>query len=168
MWVPRGSSPVTGLAMERRWSMVTATLFSMPRFRARGLAPAATFFRPSRTMAWPRTVAGVVPSPAASLGLGEISFARCPSGRTYRQTCGPAGAGLKTCSYVALLDLDLAEDVALGEDDVLFVLDLDLLAGVLGIEDAVADADLHGDELAVVAAAARGDGGDLAPVRLLL
>src|SRR5207248_5134036 len=39
---------------------------SMPRLRAIGLAPAATLRRPSRTSAWARTVAVVVPSPATS------------------------------------------------------------------------------------------------------
>src|SRR5438270_5651208 len=43
--------------------------FSMPRFNAIGLAPAATVFTPSRKMAWARTVAVVVPSPATSLVL---------------------------------------------------------------------------------------------------
>ncbi len=47
----------------------------MPRLRAIGLAPAATFFRPSWTIAWPRTVAVVVPSPAMSLVLEAISLA---------------------------------------------------------------------------------------------
>ena len=41
-----------------------------------GLAPAATFFIPSRTMAWARTVAVVVPSPATSLVLVATSRAR--------------------------------------------------------------------------------------------
>ena len=39
-----------------------------------GLAPAATFFRPSVTMAWASTVAVVVPSPATSLVLVAASF----------------------------------------------------------------------------------------------
>ena len=39
-----------------------------------GLAPAATFFMPSLTMACARTVAVVVPSPAASLVLVATSF----------------------------------------------------------------------------------------------
>jgi hypothetical protein len=43
-----------------------ATAASMPRFRAIGFAPAATLRRPSRTSAWARTVAVVVPSPATS------------------------------------------------------------------------------------------------------
>ena len=47
----------------------------MPRLRAIGLAPAATFFRPSWTIAWPSTVAVVVPSPAMSLVLEAISLA---------------------------------------------------------------------------------------------
>jgi hypothetical protein len=43
-----------------------STAFSMPFFRAIGLAPAATLRRPSRTSAWASTVAVVVPSPATS------------------------------------------------------------------------------------------------------
>ena len=42
------------------------TALSMPRLRSIGLAPAVTFFRPSRTIAWASTVAVVVPSPATS------------------------------------------------------------------------------------------------------
>src|SRR3954464_10224275 len=45
---------------------VSAAL-SMPRLRPSGLAPAVTLRRPSRTSAWARTVAVVVPSPATSL-----------------------------------------------------------------------------------------------------
>src|SRR3954447_2699921 len=41
--------------------------WSMPRLRPSGLAPAVTLRRPSRTSAWARTVAVVVPSPATSL-----------------------------------------------------------------------------------------------------
>ena len=43
-----------------------STAASIPFFSDIGLAPAATFFRPSRTMAQARTVAVVVPSPATS------------------------------------------------------------------------------------------------------
>ncbi len=56
-------------------STAAATAFSMPRFRAIGLAPAATFFMPSRTMARASTVAVVVPSPATSLVLVATSLA---------------------------------------------------------------------------------------------
>src|SRR5204863_4059849 len=45
----------------------SSTASSMPRLSASGLAPAATFLRPSRTIAWASTVAVVVPSPATSL-----------------------------------------------------------------------------------------------------
>src|SRR5205807_6428054 len=45
----------------------SSTAFSMPRLSPSGLAPAATFFRPWRTIACARTVAVVVPSPATSL-----------------------------------------------------------------------------------------------------
>src|SRR3954466_2473591 len=50
---------------------------SMPRLRPIGDAPAATLRRPSRTIAWARTVAVVVPSPATSLVLVATSFASC-------------------------------------------------------------------------------------------
>src|SRR3989454_8274640 len=53
-------------------TMVTAC--SMPRCRAIGFAPAVTFLRPPRKMAWARTVAVVVPSPAMSEVLDATSF----------------------------------------------------------------------------------------------
>src|SRR4051794_29370949 len=55
----------------------TLTPFSMPFFRSIGLAPAATLRMPSRTMAWARTVAVVVPSPAMSLVFVATSLASC-------------------------------------------------------------------------------------------
>ena len=45
----------------------------MPRFRAIGLAPAATAFTPSRKIDWARMVAVVVPSPATSVVLEATS-----------------------------------------------------------------------------------------------
>src|SRR5919107_5097399 len=56
----------TSLADFSRASATASTAFSMPRFSAIGLAPAATLRRPSRTSAWASTVAVVVPSPAMS------------------------------------------------------------------------------------------------------
>ena len=50
------------------------TAFSMPRLITMGLAPAVTFFRPSRTMAWASAVEVLVPSPATSLVLVATSF----------------------------------------------------------------------------------------------
>ncbi len=47
-------------------SVAAVTAWSMPRLRSIGFVPAATAFRPSRTTAWARTVAVVVPSPATS------------------------------------------------------------------------------------------------------
>ena len=55
-------------------STTASTALSMPRFSPIGLAPAATFFRPSRKMAWASTVAVVVPSPATSEVLEATSF----------------------------------------------------------------------------------------------
>src|ERR1019366_2092900 len=54
-------------------STTLATALSTPRFRSIGFMPAATDFRPSVTMAWARTVAAVVPSPALSLVLEATS-----------------------------------------------------------------------------------------------
>ncbi len=56
----------TSLACSSRAAETASTAFSIPRFRAIGLAPAATLRRPSLTRAWARTVAVVVPSPATS------------------------------------------------------------------------------------------------------
>jgi hypothetical protein len=56
-------------------SLMTLAPVSMPRLSAIGSAPAATFFRPSWTMACPRTVAVVVPSPAMSFVFEAISLA---------------------------------------------------------------------------------------------
>src|SRR6266508_2108444 len=56
-------------------STADATAFSIPRFRTMGLAPAATFFIPRRTMARASTVAVVVPSPATSFVFVATSLA---------------------------------------------------------------------------------------------
>ena len=55
-------------------STTASTALSMPRLRPIGLAPAVTFFRPSRKMAWASTVAVVVPSPAMSEVFEATSF----------------------------------------------------------------------------------------------
>ena len=49
----------------------------MPRLIAIGFAPAVTFLRPSRKIAWASTVAVVVPSPAMSDVLVATSFTIC-------------------------------------------------------------------------------------------
>ena len=48
--------------------------FSIPLRKAKGFAPAVTFFNPSPIIAWPSTVAVVVPSPAMSFALEATSF----------------------------------------------------------------------------------------------
>ena len=55
-------------------STTASTALSMPRLSPMGLAPAVTFLRPSRMMAWASTVAVVVPSPAMSEVLDATSF----------------------------------------------------------------------------------------------
>ena len=66
--------PVVGVLMRFSSSMTAATALSMPRLIAIGLAPAVTFLRPSRKMAWASTVAVVVPSPALSEVFVATSF----------------------------------------------------------------------------------------------
>src|SRR5882672_4532417 len=58
-------------------STTPITALSMPRFRSIGFMPEATNFMPSRTIAWARTVAVVVPSPATSEVLEATSFTIC-------------------------------------------------------------------------------------------
>ncbi len=56
----------TSVESSPSFSTIAETAVSMPLRRARGLAPAFTLRRPSRTIAWASTVAVVVPSPATS------------------------------------------------------------------------------------------------------
>ena len=67
----------TSTACLFRSATMASTALSMPRLRSIGLAPAATFFSPSLTMACARMVAVVVPSPARSLVLEATSFTIC-------------------------------------------------------------------------------------------
>src|SRR5579883_3282778 len=69
-------------------STTFSTARSMPRRRSIGFMPAATAFAPSRTMAWARTVAVVVPSPAVS----EVLLA------TSRSICAPMFSNLSGSS----------------------------------------------------------------------
>jgi hypothetical protein len=55
-------------------SVTASTAASMPRLSPIGLAPAVTFLSPSRKIAWARTVAVVVPSPAMSEVFDATSF----------------------------------------------------------------------------------------------
>jgi hypothetical protein len=65
---------VVGLLAFFSSSVRASTALSMPRFRSIGFRPAATYLKPSRTMAWASTVAVVVPSPALSLVLEATSL----------------------------------------------------------------------------------------------
>ena len=75
----RAMSPVPFTVLEFFAIASTAALtaLEMPRRITIGFAPAATFFRPSRTNACARTVAVVVPSPATSLVLVATSLTSC-------------------------------------------------------------------------------------------
>src|SRR5271155_390663 len=67
------SFEVTFLEFLTRSATTASTAMSIPRFRSIGFMPAATDLAPSRTMAAARTVAVVVPSPAASADLEATS-----------------------------------------------------------------------------------------------
>src|SRR5688572_28077622 len=68
---------VQGLEIFFSSSTTAVTALSMPRLRSIGFMPEATNFIPSRTIAWARTVAVVVPSPATSEVLEATSFTIC-------------------------------------------------------------------------------------------
>src|SRR5665213_2138575 len=67
------SFDVTFLEFLTRSATTASTAMSIPRFRSIGFMPAATDLAPSRTIAAARTVAVVVPSPAASADLEATS-----------------------------------------------------------------------------------------------
>src|SRR3954468_1661349 len=67
----------TGRAVDLICSTMVSTARSMPRLTTIGLAPAVTTRRPSATIAWPRTTAVVVPSPATSSVLVATSLRSC-------------------------------------------------------------------------------------------
>ena len=69
--------PFTFWLLAAKASTALFTAFCIPRFTSMGLAPAATFFMPSVTRACARTVAVVVPSPAASLVRVATSRTSC-------------------------------------------------------------------------------------------
>src|SRR5215813_8923160 len=71
------SSLVTFFDFDLSSSTTACTAISTPRFRSIGLAPAATDFAPSLTIACASTVAVVVPSPATSEVLLATSFTIC-------------------------------------------------------------------------------------------
>src|SRR5688572_21243687 len=214
---------VVGLDCFFSCSTRTVTALSMPRFRSIGFMPAATYFMPSRTMAWASTVAVVVPSPALSevleatsltiwapmfwsLSFSSISLATdtpslvtvgAPKERS-STTLRPLGPRVtltalarmftpstmrarasppKTTSFAAMfltpkigfliswgqssqplcvclvspaksLGFDDCEQVVFLHDQQLVAVDLDGLARVLAEQDAVADLDVHGDQVA--------------------
>ena len=71
------SLPEISLDCFLRSSTTMSTADSMPRLSPIGLAPAATFLRPSRIIAWASTVAVVVPSPATSFVAVATSRTSC-------------------------------------------------------------------------------------------
>src|SRR5579884_4078840 len=229
------SAVLTGLLRRLSSSTMTSTPLSMPRLRAMGLAPAATLRRPSWIMAWARTVAVVVPSPATSLVLVATSltswapmFSKGSSSSMSRAMVTPslvtvgapnflssttlrplgpsvtftASASLSTpvlserradsensnclaTSYLQYLSilaaitgtvgsglggacrLDDRQDIFLAHDKQVFTVDLDLGAGILGIEHLGALAHLNGCALAVIADPSGADCQHRAALRLL-
>ena len=68
------SFPFTGTLIVFNSSTADFTALSIPLFIAIGSAPAATFLTPSFIIAWAKTVAVVVPSPATSFVFSDTSF----------------------------------------------------------------------------------------------
>ena len=66
--------PLTATFIESSFAMTQSTAFWMPFLMPIGLAPAATFLRPSSKIASASTVAVVVPSPATSDVFDATSF----------------------------------------------------------------------------------------------
>src|SRR6267143_670432 len=191
-------------------SVTASTAASMPRLRPIGLAPAVTFFRPSRKMAWASTVAVVVPSPAMSEVLEATSFSIWAPMSSYESfssislatvtpslvivglpnflsmtTLRPFGpsvaftacarmftplsrAARASSSNLSCFGMDAfppgdvvswlledGEDVFLAQDQVVLAVDLDLVAGVLAEQDAIALLDVERNALPVVVDLAR-------------
>src|SRR3954467_12856192 len=76
---PWAISELLGILRAFAFSSLTtaSTAISMPRFRSIGFMPDATALAPSLTIAWARTVAVVVPSPARSLVFDATSRSIC-------------------------------------------------------------------------------------------
>src|SRR5829696_3579386 len=232
------SLPLTSVDISLMRATTASAARSRPCLRSMALAPAATLRMPSWTMAWARTVAVVVPSPATSLVLVAASFRSwapmlangssssislatvTPSWVTVgapnflsRATLRPFGprvvltalARTSTPSFkerravslnsrtfgMWLISLSLlgqcrrqlervaddasielfrddGEDVLLGENKQVLVVDLELGSRVLGEEHLVADRNVHRDAISVVVTATFTGGDDLAALRLLL
>src|SRR5712691_10934235 len=195
--------PAEGTLSRLSSSTTTSTAFSMPRFSSIGLAPAVTFLRPSRKMAWASTVAVVVPSPARSEVLVATSFTIwapmfsissssstsfatvTPSlvtvglpnflSMTTFRPLGPsvtftasaswstprfrrARASVLNSKNLAAMSVlppwgclrELRDDVGFFDQDDLFVVQLDLRAAVLAVDDAVPNFQLHRDRLTLL------------------
>ena len=71
------SLPETFLAVATSFSTAASTAFWIPFLTIIGLAPAATFFKPSLTKACASNVAVVVPSPATSFVFVATSLTSC-------------------------------------------------------------------------------------------
>src|SRR3712207_5970966 len=79
------SLPLISLDWPLMASTAASTACSMPLLKMTGFAPAATFFKPSRTIVCARTVAVVVPSPAMSLVLVATSLTPAHGMPSFRQ-----------------------------------------------------------------------------------
>src|SRR5215207_9223740 len=74
---------------------------------------------------------------------------------------------LRRCRYASLVRDD-RQDVLLGQDQQILVVELELGAGILGEEHFIAGRDIHRDAIAVLVATALTDRDDCAPLRLFL
>src|SRR4249919_3063118 len=221
------SFEVAFLEFLTRSATTASTARSIPRFRSIGFMPAATDLAPSRTIAAARTVAVVVPSPAASadfeatsrticapmfsnLSSSSISLATVTPSLVMRgapndlssTTLRPLGpsvtrtalvrmstprnirsrASTENFTSLALILLlhwmwvrqrlrgllagdrliEHAHDVALFHDEVIDAVELDLGPGPFSEQHDLAGLQIDGNQFAVLVAAPRTDGDDLA------
>src|ERR687898_645799 len=193
MTSPISSSPAEIVATRAIWSLPEISLdwlpmcsttwltaISMPRLRPSGFAPAATFLRPWRTIAWASTVAVVRDRGSAEL-LVEDDVAALRAERHLHRVGDGVDALLEglarldvvlqfLVSHVCVspLALDLGQDVGLAQDEQVLAVDLDLRPAVLGVQDLVALGHVERHALAVVVQLAVTDGEDLPLLGLLL
>src|SRR6187402_3382345 len=145
----------TSLACDWMDSTAAATAFSMPFLIAIGLAPAATFFMPTWTIAWASTVAVVVPSPAMSSVLVATSltswapmFSKGSSSSISLAIDTPSFVMVGAPNFFSSASSSLLDDrehVAAVEDEQIFAVDSDFGAAVLRVQDDVADLDVGRD-----------------------
>src|SRR6201985_607949 len=164
-------SPATSEVLEATSRTICAPMFSSGSFSSISLATVT----PSLVIVGEPKVFSI--TTLRPLGP-SVTFTASASVLTPLQMVSPAGTSNRiSLAAISLVSdsawkrgllLDDAEDVFLAHHQVLFAFDLDVRAGVLGEEHAIADLDVERTDLAVLEDLAVADGHDLTLDRLLL